>query len=67
MIKALINGIIKLLIMILNIVLLPINTLIENVFPSMSNAITTFTNFINNILGTNMVFFFQLLPPIFRT
>lgn len=67
MIKAIINGLLKLLIMVLNIVLLPINTLIENVFPSMSSAIQTFNNFINNVLGTNMVYFFQLLPPIFRS
>lgn len=66
MIKAIINGLLKLLIMVLNIVLLPINTLIENVFPSMSSAIQTFNDFINNVLGTNMVYFFQLLPPIFR-
>lgn len=67
MIKALINGLLKLLLMILNIVLLPINALIENVFPDMANAIQTFTNFLNNIIGNNMVFFFHLLPPIFRS
>lgn len=67
MIKALINGLLKLLLMILNIVLLPINALIENVFPDMANAIQTFTDFLNNILGNNMVFFFHLLPPIFRS
>ena len=67
MINAIINGLLKLLLMILNIVLLPINTLIENVFPDMASAIQTFNNFISNVLGNNMVFFFHLLPPIFRT
>lgn len=51
---------------ILNIVLIPINALIENIFPDMASAIQTFTNFINNVLGNNLVFFFKLLPPIFR-
>lgn len=67
MIKALLKGILKMILSILNIVLIPINTLIENVFPDMASAIQTFTNFINNILGNNMVFFFHLLPPIFRS
>ena len=66
MIKGILNGILKMLLAILNIVLLPINALIENIFPSMANAIQTFTDFINNVLGNNMVFFFHLLPPIFR-
>lgn len=67
MIKALLKGILKMLIAILNIVLLPINALLENVFPNMTQAINTFTNFINNILGNNMIYFFHILPPIFRT
>lgn len=67
MINAIINGILKVLIMVLDIVLLPINTLIENVFPSMANAIQTFTNFLDNVLGNNMVFFFHILPPTFRS
>ena len=67
MIKKLLKGILKMILKILNIVLIPINSLIENVFPDMSNAIQTFTNFVNNVLGTNLSFFFHLLPPIFRT
>lgn len=67
MIKALINGLLKLLLMILDIVLIPINLLIENVFPSMATAIQTFTNFINNVLGSNLAYFFHLFPPIFRS
>ena len=67
MIKAIINGILKLLLMVLNIVLIPINLLIENVFPSMASAIQTFTSFLNDILGNNLVYFFHLFPPIFRS
>lgn len=67
MIKALLKGVLKMLIAVLNIVLIPINALIENIFPNMANAIDTFTNFITNILGNNMIYFFHILPPIFRT
>lgn len=67
MIKAILNGILKMLIAILNLILLPINLLIENIFPSMTSAIQTFNNFVTNTLGNNMVFFFHLLPPIFRS
>lgn len=66
MIKGILKGILKMILRILNIVLIPINTLIENIFPSMADAITTFTNFVNNILGNNLTYFFHLLPPIFR-
>lgn len=52
---------------ILNLFLIPVNALIENLFPDMSSAITTFTGFVNNVLGNNLSFFFHLLPPIFRT
>ena len=67
MIKSLLNGILKVILMLLNIILIPINSLIENVFPSMVSAIQTFTNFINNIIGNNLVYFFHLFPPIFRS
>ena len=53
--------------MVINLFLTPINLLIENIFPSMSSAITAFTNFVNNILGTNLVYFFNLFPPTFKS
>lgn len=67
MIKSILKGILKMILKLLNIFLLPINTLIANVFPSMSSAIQTFTNFVNNVLGNNLAYFFHLFPPIFRT
>ena len=51
----------------LNLVLLPINALIENIFPSMSTAIQSFTNFVNNVVGANLAYFFSMLPPTFKT
>lgn len=67
MIKGILNGILKMILAILNIVLLPINALIENIFPNMASAITNFTNFLNNVIGNNLVYFFHILPPIFRS
>lgn len=67
MIKAIINGLMKLVTSILNIVLLPINTLIENIFPNMSSAINTFTNFVSTYIGGSIAYFSSLLPPISRS
>lgn len=66
MIKALLNGILNVITSLLNIFLLPINALIENIFPDMSSAISTFNNFINNYVGGTLSYFFSILPPIFR-
>ena len=67
MIKAILNGILKMIMGVLNIVLLPINALIENIFPSMTNALSTFTDFVNNVLGSRLAYFFSILPPILRS
>lgn len=67
MIKAILKGILKMILSLLNIFLLPVNALIENIFPDMSNAIQTFTNFINNIIGNNLSYFFSMFPPTFKT
>ena len=54
MAKAILKAILKMITSLLNIVLLPINALIENIFPSMSTAIQSFTNFVNNVVGGNI-------------
>lgn len=66
MINALLKGILSIITSILNIFLLPINALIENIFPDMSNAIGTFNTFINTYVGGTLSYFFSILPPIFR-
>lgn len=50
----------------LNIFLLPINALIENLFPDMSSSIATFNNFVATYVGGSLAYFFSILPPIFR-
>lgn len=66
LINALLKGILSVITSLLNIFLLPINALIENVFPDMSNAIGTFNTFINQYVGGTLSYFFSILPPIFR-
>ena len=66
MIKALLNGILKLAMKLVNIILTPINLLIANLFPNMATAIATFNSFVNTYIGNSLSWFFSLLPPIFR-
>lgn len=67
MINAIINGILKIITTLLSVFLLPINLLIENLFPDMTNSIAHFNNFVTSYLGSSLSFFFNLLPPIFRS
>lgn len=67
MFKALLNGILKTIASILNIVLSPINSLFNSLFPNMSSMISTFNGFVNTYIGSNLSWFFSLLPPMFRT
>lgn len=66
MINAIINGILKIITTLLNVFLLPVNLLIENLFPDMTQAIGHFNNFVTTYLGSSLSFFFNLLPPIFK-
>lgn len=68
MIKALFNVILNLVQSLIGIILVPINTLIEPLFPqSISNAIVNFTTFINTYIGGGIGWFSSLFPPIFRS
>lgn len=67
MIKAILNGILKVISKILNVFLLPINALFENLFPDMTSAIETFNDFVSTYLGNNLSYFFSIFPPIFRS
>lgn len=66
MIKALLNGILKFAIKLVDIVLTPINLLFDNLFPDVANMISTFSTFVNTYVGGALSYFFSLLPPIFR-
>lgn len=66
MIKAIINGILNLCLKVIDIVLIPINALFDNVFPNVSNMISTFNTFVTNYVGGTLSYFFSMLPPLFR-
>ena len=64
--KALMKVIMKLVTSVINIVLLPVNTLIEPLFPSsLTNAITNFSNLLSRIGGI-ISWFANLFPPTFK-
>ena len=66
MIKAIINGILGVLMKVIDIVLTPLNLLFNNLFPDVASMISTFTTFVNTYIGGALSYFFSLLPPIFR-
>ena len=66
MIKSIINGLLNVLMKVIDIVLTPINLLFDNLFPSASDLISTFSTFVTTYIGGTLSYFFSLLPPIFR-
>lgn len=66
MIKAIINGILNILMKVIDIVLTPLNLLFDNVFPDVGNMISTFSTFVTRYVGGSLSYFFSLLPPIFK-
>lgn len=67
MIKAILNGILKVITSLVGFLLTPINALFTNLFPNMSNAISSFNSFVNTYVGGALSYFFSLFPPIFRS
>ena len=66
MIKAIINGILNLIISILDIILIPVNALFENLFPDVTSMISTFNSIVQTYVGGGLAYFFSMLPPIFK-
>lgn len=50
-----------------NVVLTPINLLIDGLFPSFAGLINNFNYVLNNYLGTGIRYFFSILPSGVRT
>lgn len=67
MAKAIFNVLFKVLKSVLNIILLPINTLLVGVFPDFSNMISTFNSLISTYIGNTLSYFSSILPPTTRT
>lgn len=66
MINAIINGILNIIIFLIDLMLTPINALFENVFPDMTASIARFNTFVNTYLGDTLSYFFSILPPTFK-
>lgn len=68
MIRAIINGILSLVQGLINIILIPVNLLIEPLFPdSITNAISNFNTFLTTYVGGAIGWFSNLFPPIFKS
>lgn len=68
MFKILFNGILSVVKSLIGIVLIPINALVEGLFPSsVVNAIGNFNTFISQYVGGSLAWFSNLFPPIFKS
>lgn len=68
MIKAILKGIFKLIIALVNLILLPIDSLINSAFPSIASAISYIDSFFNHILSfIPWIMSWLHLPSIFIT
>lgn len=64
MAKAIFNVLYKVIQSILNIILMPVNLLVVNLFPDFSSMITNFNNGVSRYIGGGISYFSSLLPPI---
>ena len=66
MAKAIFNVFFKIIKSVVNIFLAPINLLVVNLFPDLSNLISTFNAGVEKLLGSGLGFFAHFLPPTTR-
>lgn len=52
---------------IVDIFMLPINALVVNLFPDLSNIINTFNSAVRSLIGGSLGYFANILPPITRS
>ena len=64
MIKAILNGILSLVVSIVNVILTPINSIIDSLFPNMATAINNFTNMCNSFFSSGFTWLLQFIPPL---
>lgn len=65
MIKAIINGLLTLLMSVVNLVLTPINALIGSIFPGLGQYISGALTLLAN-LGNGIAFVCNFMPPLFK-
>ena len=64
MAKALFNVLFNVFVALLNLILLPINSVLESFFPNVTEILTTLTTGINLFLGNGIAYFTNMLPPL---
>lgn len=67
MAKAIFSVFFKIIKKIVEIFLTPINLLVANLFPNLTNIISTFNSAVSTLLGSTIGYFSSILPPITRT
>lgn len=65
--KAIFKVLLKFIKSIADIILAPINLLVVNLIPDVSNMISVFNAGVERVIGTNLAFFSHMLPPTTRT
>lgn len=66
MAKALFNVFFKIIKSVVDIFLAPVNALVVNLFPDLSQLLSTFNAGVEKLLGSGLGFFAHLLPPTTR-
>lgn len=67
MAKAIFSVLLKFIKGVADVILQPINLLVVNLLPDLSNMISVFNNAVNQYIGVNLAFFAHLLPPITKS
>ena len=67
MAKAIFSVFFKIIKKIIEIFFSPINLLVVNLFPDLSNILSTFNSAVSSVIGGSLGFFSSILPPGTRT
>lgn len=67
MFKVLFDVLFGVIIAIVNVIMIPIQALVENFVPEIGDFISKFYGVLNNVIGGGFSFFYHLLPPTSRT
>ena len=63
MAKAIFKVLLKFIKSVVDLILSPINLLVVNLFPNLSNLLNTFNSSVSSVLGSSLGWFAHLLPP----
>lgn len=66
MIKAILNGILKALVSVVNFLLTPLNLVFTKLLKVAIALLISGNKFVNTYIGNSLSYFFSILPPIFR-